>query len=150
MALKKGDQAPDFTLESQDGTQVSLSDFKGKKNVVVYFYPKDDTPGCTKEACTFRDQYQVFRDAGAEVIGISADNKKSHADFASKYNFPFTLLSDSNNKVRQLYGVPATLWIIPGRVTYIIDKEGIIRHIFDSMLNLEAHAQEALKTLKAI
>lgn len=150
MAVKVGDTAPDFTLPSQNGTQVSLSEFRGKKNIVVYFYPKDDTPGCTKEACAFRDRYQVFTDAGAEVIGISGDSEQSHKQFASKYNLPFTLLSDSSNKVRQLYGVPATLWVLPGRVTYVIDKQGIIRHIFDSMLNFDAHVEEALKTLKAI
>jgi len=150
MKIKVGDKAPEFTLPSQDGTQVSLSDFRGKKNVVVYFYPKDDTPGCTKEACAFRDQYQVFTDAGAEVIGISGDTQQSHKQFATKYNLPFTLLCDTNNKVRQSYDVPATLWILPGRVTYVIDKEGIIRHIFDSMLDFEAHVKEALKTLKAI
>ncbi|NEP07173.1 MULTISPECIES: peroxiredoxin [Okeania] len=150
MAVKVGDRAPNFTLPSQDETPVSLSNFHGKKNVVVYFYPKDDTPGCIKEACAFRDKYQVFTDAGAEVIGISGDSQQSHKQFASKYNLPFTLLSDTSNKVRELYGVPATLWILPGRVTYVIDKEGIIRHIFDSMLNFEAHVEEALKTLKAI
>ncbi|MGK7921467.1 MAG: peroxiredoxin [Trichodesmium sp.] len=150
MVVKVGDKAPDFTLPSQDGTPVSLSDFRGQKNVVVYFYPKDDTPGCTKEACAFRDQYQVFTDNGTEVIGISGDSQGSHKQFTTKYNLPFTLLSDSSNKVRQLYGVPATLWILPGRVTYVIDKEGIIRHIFDSMLDFDAHVAEALKTLKAI
>lgn len=150
MAVKVGDLAPDFTLKSQNGSQVSLSDFKGKKNVVVYFYPKDDTPGCTKEACAFRDSHQVFQDAGAEVIGISDDSPQSHQQFASKYNLPFTLLSDSGSKVRKLYEVPATLWILPGRVTYVIDKEGIVRHVFDSMLNFDAHVQEAIKTLEAI
>ncbi len=150
MKIQVGDKAPEFTLPSQDGTQVSLSDFRGKKNVIIYFYPKDDTPGCTKEACAFRDQYQIFTDAGAEVIGISGDSQQSHKQFATKYNLPFTLLCDTNNKVRQLYDVPATLWILPGRVTYVIDKEGIIRHIFDSMLDFEAHVKEALKTLKAI
>lgn len=150
MSVKVGDKAPEFTLPSQNGTQVSLSQFQGQKNVVVYFYPKDDTPGCTKEACAFRDQYQVFTDAGAEVIGISGDSPASHQQFATKYNLPFTLLSDTGNKVRQLYGVPATLWILPGRVTYVIDKQGTIRHIFDSMLNFDAHVEEALKTLKAI
>ncbi|MGD1703066.1 peroxiredoxin [Dapis sp. BLCC M229] len=150
MTIKVGDKAPEFTLPSQDGTKVSLSDFRSKKNVVVYFYPKDDTPGCTKEACAFRDKYQVFTDTDAEVIGISGDSKKSHKQFATKYNLPFTLLCDESNKVRELYDVPATLWILPGRVTYVIDKEGIIRHIFDSMLEFEAHVKEALKALKAI
>ena len=150
MAVKVGDIAPNFTLKSPNGSQVSLSDFKGQKNVVVYFYPKDDTPGCTKEACAFRDSHQVFQDAGAEVIGISDDSPQSHQQFAAKYNLPFTLLSDSGSKVRKLYEVPATLWILPGRVTYVIDKEGIVRHVFDSMLNFDAHVQEAIKTLEAI
>ncbi len=150
MAVKVGDIAPDFTLKSPNGSQVSLSDFKGQKNVVVYFYPKDDTPGCTKEACAFRDSHQVFQDAGAEVIGISDDSPQSHQQFAAKYNLPFTLLSDSGSKVRKLYEVPATLWILPGRVTYVIDKEGIVRHIFDSMLNFDAHVREAIKTLETI
>ncbi|MEG4252387.1 peroxiredoxin [Microcoleus sp. AT3-A2] len=150
MTVKVGDTAPDFTLPSQTGTSVSLKDFKGKKNVIVYFYPKDDTPGCTTQACAFRDSYEVFKDAGAEVIGISDDSQQSHEKFATKYQLPFTLLSDTGNKVRQLYGVPATLWIMPGRVTYVIDKEGVVKHIFDSMLDFKAHVAEALKTLETI
>ncbi len=150
MAVKVGDVAPDFTLPSKTGESVSLSDFRGQKAVVLYFYPKDDTPGCTAEACAFRDSYQVFQDAGAEVIGVSGDSTQSHAQFATKYNLPFTLLSDTGNQVRKLYGVPATLWVLPGRVTYVIDKEGVVRHIFDSMLDFKAHVDEALQTLKAI
>ena len=150
MAVKLGDTAPDFTLTSQTGTSVSLKNFRGKKNVIVYFYPKDDTPGCTAEACAFRDSYEVFKDAGAEVIGISDDSQQSHEKFATKYQLPFTLLSDMGNKVRQLYGVPPTLWIMPGRVTYVIDKQGVVKHIFDSMLDFKAHISEALKTLEAI
>ncbi|CBN58938.1 MULTISPECIES: peroxiredoxin [Kamptonema] len=150
MPVKVGETAPDFTLPSQTGSPVSLKDFRGKKSVVVYFYPKDDTPGCTAEACAFRDSYEVFSDAGAEVIGISEDSQQSHQQFAAKHNLPFTLLSDAGNKVRQLYGVPATLWVLPGRVTYVIDQEGVVQHIFDSMLNFKAHVEEALKTLQAI
>ncbi|MDB9515062.1 peroxiredoxin [Kamptonema animale CS-326] len=150
MPVKVGETAPDFTLPSQTGSPVSLKDFRGKKSVVVYFYPKDDTPGCTAEACAFRDSYEVFSDAGAEVIGISEDSQQSHQQFAIKHNLPFTLLSDAGNKVRQLYGVPATLWVLPGRVTYVIDQQGVVQHIFDSMLNFKAHVEEALKTLQAI
>ncbi|VXD21744.1 Alkyl hydroperoxide reductase/ Thiol specific antioxidant/ Malallergen [Planktothrix serta PCC 8927] len=150
MAVKVGDIAPDFTLTSQTGESVSLKDFQGKKSVVLYFYPKDDTPGCTAEACAFRDSYQVFKDAGAEVIGISSDTAQSHQQFATKYNLPFILLSDTGNKVRQLYGVPATMWVLPGRVTYIIDQDGIVRHLFDSMLEFQRHVEEALTTLKAL
>ncbi|OCR01354.1 peroxiredoxin [Oscillatoriales cyanobacterium USR001] len=150
MPVQIGEPAPDFTLTSQTGAPVSLKNFQGKKSVVLYFYPKDDTPGCTAEACAFRDSYEVFSDAGAEVIGISEDSQQSHQQFAAKYNLPFTLLSDTGNKVRQLYGVPATLWVLPGRVTYVIDQQGIVKHIFDSMLNFKAHVDEALKTLQAI
>ena len=148
--IKIGDRVPDFPLASQSGTTVKLSDFLGKKSVVLYFYPKDDTPGCTAESCAFRDSYEVFSEAGAEVIGISSDSVDSHVRFAAKYNLPFTLLSDQNNQVRKLFGVPATMFILPGRVTYVIDKEGIVRHIFDSMLDFKAHVDEALKTVKSL
>ena len=148
--IKIGDRVPDFSLASQSGATVKLSDFLGKKCVVLYFYPKDDTPGCTAESCAFRDSYEVFSEAGAEVIGISGDSVDSHVRFAAKYNLPFTLLSDENNQVRKLFGVPATMFILPGRVTYVIDQEGIVRHIFDSMLDFKAHVDEALKTVKSL
>jgi peroxiredoxin Q/BCP len=148
-SLKVGDRVPEFSLTSQTGVMVSSSDFIGKKPVVIYFYPKDDTPGCTTESCAFRDSYEVFTDTGAEVIGISADSPESHRQFAAKYNLPFTLLSDTDNKVRKLFGVPSTLFILPGRVTYIVDKEGIIRHVFDSMLDFKAHVTESLKTIQS-
>lgn len=149
-SLKVGDKAPDFALPSADGKIVRLSDFLGKKAVVLFFYPKDDTPGCTIESCTFRDNYQVFQEAGAEVIGISSDSPQSHRQFANKYQLPFPLLSDEDNRVRKLYGVPNTLFFIPGRVTYVIDKDGIIRHIFNSLLDVKAHVQEALKTIQSL
>ena len=148
-AIKVGDRVPNFSLPSQTGTTVNISDLIGKKSLVIYFYPKDDTPGCTAESCAFRDSYEVFTDAGAEVIGISADSPQSHQQFAQKYNLPFTLLSDTDNRVRKLFGVPSTLFVIPGRVTYIIDKEGIVRHIFDSMLDFKAHVTESLNTIKS-
>ncbi len=150
MEVKVGEVAPDFSLTSQTGELVALSDFRGKQAVVLYFYPKDDTPGCTMEACAFRDRYEVFKQAGAEVIGVSGDSSQSHQQFAARYNLPFVLLSDDGNKLRQRYGVPATLWVLPGRVTYVIDKEGIVRHIFDSMLEFNRHVDEALNTLKAV
>jgi peroxiredoxin Q/BCP len=148
-SLTIGDRAPNFTLPSATGEKISLQDFIGQKSIVIYFYPKDDTPGCTKESCAFRDSYEVFKDAGAEVIGISGDSIESHQKFAQKYNLPFILLSDSKNEVRKLFGVPSTLFILPGRVTYVIDKEGIVRHIFDSMLDFNAHVDEAIKTIKS-
>lgn len=148
--LKIGDRAPNFTLSSATGENVSLSDFLGKKAVVIYFYPKDDTPGCTAESCAFRDNYDVFTNAGAEVMGISGDSVASHQQFASKYQLPFILLSDSQNQVRKLFDVPATLFVLPGRVTYVIDKEGIVRHIFNSMLDFKAHVDEAIKTIQTL
>lgn len=148
--LTVGDRAPEFTLSSQTGQPVSLQDFRGKQPVVLYFYPKDDTPGCTAEACAFRDQYEVFQEAGAAVLGVSGDTAESHQRFASKYQLPFTLLSDVNNQVRKLYQVPATLGLLPGRVTYVIDREGGIRHIFNSQFNFMGHITESLAILKTL
>jgi peroxiredoxin Q/BCP len=150
MTLQVGDQAPDFTLPNQNGETIALSSFRGDKTVVLYFYPKDDTPGCTVESCTFRDSYEDFKDMGAEVIGISSDSPESHQKFAQKHNLPFTLVSDNNSSVRKTYGVPSTLGLLPGRVTYVIDKEGIIRHIFNSQFNPKAHVDEAVKVLKSL
>ncbi len=146
--VKVGQRAPDFSLTSQSGETVKLSDFLEKKWVVLYFYPKDDTPGCTAESCAFRDSYEIFKDIGAEVIGISSDSTDSHNRFAGKYNLPFILLSDTDNRVRKLFGVPNTLFLLPGRVTYVIDPLGVVRHIFDSQLNFAAHVEEALKTIE--
>ena len=129
---------------------VSLKDFLGKKPVVLFFYPKDDTPGCTKEVCAFRDNFEEFRKLDSEVIGISSDSVESHSSFAKNHNLPFTLLSDEGSKVRKLYGVPKTFGLFPGRVTYVIDKEGIVRHIFSSQRGAEKHVEEALKALRFI
>lgn len=148
--VKVGDKAPDFTLKSGSGQTVSLSDFKGKKSVVVFFYPKDETSVCTKEACAFRDQFQVFKELGAEVIGVSSDSEASHKGFAEHHKLPYTLLSDEGGKLRKTYGVPSTMGIIPGRVTYVIDKDGIVKHIFNSQTEGEKHVTEAIATLKKI
>ena len=148
MSIQEGDSAPDFLLKNQKGEEVSLKSFKGKKNVVLYFYPKDDTPGCTKEACTFRDQYEVFLKKGAEVIGVSSDSVDSHSKFALKYHLPFSLLADEGGKLRKAYGVQKTMGLLPGRVTYVIDKEGIVRKVFSSQLNATQHVEEALEALK--
>jgi len=132
------------------GDNVKLSEYLGKKNIVLYFYPKDETPGCIKEACTFRDNYEELTALGAEVLGVSGQSVQSHIAFASHYGLPFILLADVDNKVRGLYGVPSTMGILPGRVTYIIDKQGIIRHVFVSQTQAQRHIEEAKKTLKML
>ncbi|MBF2063206.1 MAG: peroxiredoxin [Calothrix sp. C42_A2020_038] len=149
MAIKVGDIAPDFTLPSQTGASISLSSFRGQP-VVLYFYPKDDTPGCTAESCAFRDQYEVFKSAGAEVIGVSGDSPESHQKFAAKYQLPFTLLSDKGDQVRNLYGAKAMFGLFPGRITYVIDGNGKVQYIFDSMFNFKGHVEEALKTIQTL
>ncbi len=146
-----GDVAPDFTLPSQSGEEVSLRTFVGRKRaIVLFFYPKDDTPGCTKEACSFRDGYEQFEKLEAEVIGISSDSVKSHERFVEKHGLPFVLLSDEGGQVRKLYGVPNTLGLFPGRVTYVIDEEGVVRHVFSSQLGVTRHVEQALEALEAI
>jgi peroxiredoxin Q/BCP len=150
MNVNVGDTAPDFTLTSQKGESVTLSQFRGKKNVVLYFYPKDETPGCTREGCTFRDSYELFTDLGAEVVGVSADTVESHKAFAEHHNLPFTLLSDLDNEVRKLYAATSTLGIIPGRVTFVIDKKGVVRHVFSSQLQPEKHIEEARGVLRKL
>jgi thioredoxin-dependent peroxiredoxin len=132
------------------GDNVTLSEYFGKKNIVLYFYPKDETRGCIKEACTFRDNYEQLTSLGAEVLGVSGQSVESHKSFATHYGLPFILLSDKDNKVRELYGVPSTMGIIPGRVTYIIDKKGIVKHIFSSQSQAQQHVEEAKKTLMEI
>jgi peroxiredoxin Q/BCP len=148
--LGPGDPAPDFTLNDQHGKPVRLANFRGKKNVVVYFYPKDDTPGCTRESCAFRDHYAAFSDAGAEVIGISSDSERSHKAFAEKHRLPFTLLADVGGKVRAAFRVPRTAGLLPGRVTYVIDKDGVIRHAFSSQLEAARHVDEAQEVLRRL
>ncbi|MBR7826683.1 peroxiredoxin [Actinospica sp. MGRD01-02] len=145
-----GDKAPDFTLPSASGEPVSLHDRIGENAVVLYFYPKDDTTGCTAEACAFRDSYESFTDLGADVIGVSSDSVERHEAFAGKHRLPFTLLSDAGGKVRKLYGVPSTLVVLPGRVTYVIDRTGTVRHTFNSMMNFGAHVTEALEAVRRL
>ena len=147
--VKVGDLASDFELSDAAGKMVRLGQFRGK-NVVLYFYPKDETPGCTKEAHSFRDNYQLFKKMGAEVIGISADSCQSHQEFAKHHALQFILLSDSEKQVRKLYGVPSTIGLLPGRVTYIIDRNGVVRHIFSSQFRPKKHIEEALSALKAL
>ncbi|MDT0341629.1 peroxiredoxin [Streptomyces litchfieldiae] len=148
--IQVGDKAPDFTLPSQSGAPVRLYHRLGERVVVLYFYPKDETRGCTAQACAFRDSHEVFTDAGAEVIGVSSDSVGKHAAFAARHNLPFTLLSDEKGRVRKEYGVPAVLGIVPGRVTYVIDRQGTVRHVFNSLTNTGQHVNEALDVVRGI
>ena len=149
MSLKIGDKVPSFILKNQHGKNFNIDSLIGKKALVIFFYPKDFTPGCIKEVCSFRDQYEDFTDLGAEVIGISGDGESSHDKFAKKYELPFTLLSDENKKVRNLFGVKGSLMgLLPGRVTYVIDKSGNVQLIFENQYGAEKHIEESLAILK--
>jgi thioredoxin-dependent peroxiredoxin len=146
-----GSHVPQFTLADQNGNLFSISSVVGKKNLVIYFYPKDDSPGCTKEACYFRDEFELFNEAGALIIGISGQSVVSHKKFADKYQLGFTLLSDEGDKVRELFGVPVNfLGMLPGRVTYVIDKSGTVVFIYNSQTQARRHVDEALKILKGL
>lgn len=149
--LKVGSKVPDFTSTDQYGKPFELSSVLGKKNLVIYFYPKDDSPGCTKEACSFRDQFEVFNQADALVIGISGQSAESHLEFAKKHRLNYTLLSDMGNKIRKAWGVPTNLFgLLPGRVTYVIDKTGTVVYLFNSQIQAEKHVDEALRVLKTL
>lgn len=148
--IEKGDRMPEFSLPDQNGLTVDMKDFIGKSNIVLFFYPKDDTPGCTKEACFFRDHYEDFADAGAEVFGISRQSVESHKKFTEKHNLNYSILSDEGNKVRKMFGVPTNLFgLLAGRVTYVADKTGKIIYIFNSQTNVEQHVKKALEVLGA-
>jgi peroxiredoxin Q/BCP len=149
-ALTVGDFAPDFVLKNQHGQVVKFSDFRANQFVVLYFYPKDDTPGCTAEAKCFRDSYEQFLELGALVIGISSDSAEAHMKFAEKNRLPFTLLSDSLGRVRKMFGVPKTLMVLPGRTTFVINKYGEIKHVFSSQMNIQKHISEAVRILKQL
>lgn len=144
-----GSNVPRFELQDQHGELFKLEAVLGKKNLVIYFYPKDDTPGCTKEACSFRDQFEVFADAEAVIIGISAQSVESHFEFAKTHRLNYTLLSDLDNGVRKLFGVqPSFFGLIPGRATYVVNKEGKIVYLFNSQIRVEKHVNEALRILQ--
>ena len=145
--LEKGAKAPDFELPNQHGEKTRLYDLLKKGPVVLYFYPKDETRGCTAEACSFRDNYEDFQDAGAEVVGVSADSENDHAAFAKNHRLPFQLLADPSKKVQRLYNVPKTLFLFPGRVTYVIGMDKKILHGFNSQWNPLQHVEEALEFL---
>jgi thioredoxin-dependent peroxiredoxin len=145
-----GEPAPDFTLPGPGGAPVSLADLLRRGPVVLYFYPKDQTPGCTMEACAFRDAIDAFGSAGAQVVGISRDDETSHARFAAKHKLPFLLLSDTTGETHARYGVTKKLGLIPDRMTFVIDREGIIRHVFQSMIRMRAHVDESLAIVRRL
>jgi thioredoxin-dependent peroxiredoxin len=145
-----GQMAPEFSRESQNGQQVRLADYRDKNVVVLYFYPKDGTSVCTKEACSFRDAYEEFTKLGAVVIGVSADSLESHRAFAAGRALPFLLLSDADGSLRKAYAVPKALGMLPGRVTYVIDRTGIVRHVFSALFSAERHVSEALAVVRAL
>ena len=147
--IQIGNKCPDFQLPDAKGKMIRISDFIGNKKLVIYFYPKDDTPGCTKEACSFRDSYEDFKEFDCEVIGISSDDEQKHATFASRHQLPFILLADKDKVARKLFGVPGNLFgLIPGRVTYIIGIDGIVKGIYNSQTNPLGHIEKALELVK--
>ena len=148
--LATGSKAPEFSLSDDAGEPRKLSEFLAKGPVVVYFYPKDDTPGCTAEACKFRDDYEDFVSAGAEVVGISSDGGSSHRAFKDKHRLPFVLLSDPDAQVARSFGVKKVLGLLPGRATFVLDQQGLVQLSFSSQLNMHAHVNEALETIRRI
>lgn len=148
-AIQIGDNCPTFSLPDSQGKQIQITNYLGQRILVLFFYPKDDTPGCTKEACAFRDAYADFVELGCEVFGISSDAAPAHEAFQLKYNLPYPLLSDTQKKVRQQFGVPSSLFgLIPGRVTYVIDLDGKVAGVFNSQTNPVGHITEALKVVR--
>lgn len=148
--LQPGDKMPDLTLPGAGGRDVRLRDYLGARTLVVYFYPKDETAGCTAEACSFRDAYEDFKAAGAEVIGISGDSTDSHDKFAQHHRLPFVLLSDRGGAARAAFGVKKTLGLLPGRVTFVIDQQGVIQHVFESQIRVGKHVDEALEVVRRL
>jgi peroxiredoxin Q/BCP len=149
-AVGVGDAAPDFTLPELGGGMLSLGDYRGKNPVVLFFYPKDHTSVCTAQACSFRDHFADFCSAGAEVIGVSGDSLSSHEQFARSNRLPFHLVSDADGSLRKLYGVARPLWLVPGRVTYVIDRQGVVRHVYSALFKAERHVLEAIGALAAL
>lgn len=149
--LAEGDSLPDVSATDATGNPVRLrSLLEAGKTLVIYFYPKDDSLGCTAQACSFRDQYEDFVAAGADVVGISADAPESHTRFASKHRLPFRLLSDKSGEAREAFGVRSTFGLIPGRVTFVVDAQGIVRYAFDSQVKIGAHVEQALEMVRKL
>jgi peroxiredoxin Q/BCP len=148
--ISVGDPVPDLSMSTHTGEQVSLASYRGKHPVVVFFYPKDGTAVCTKEACSFRDAYEDFTEAGAVVIGVSSDSAARHQRFAMQHGLPFLLVSDEKGAARRAFGVPKTMGIFPGRVTYVVDRGGIVRHVFSSQFAADHHVEEALEVVRKL
>ncbi len=148
MALKVGDKAPEFEANDESGKKVALSDFRGKSPVVLYFYPKAETPGCTAEAKCFRDNWDSIKPLGATVLGVSSDSEEKQKSFKDHHKLQFTLLSDRDKKIREAYDAKG--FVIPARITFIIDKDGIIRGIHNSQMDPKSHIDFSIKTLKEI
>lgn len=147
--IRVGEKAPEFSATTQDGSAIQLTDYLGQKALVLFFYPKDNSPICTKEACSFRDSYEKFVEAGAEVIGVSSDSAESHKAFAKQHQLSFPLISDHDGSLRKLFGVSSTLGLLPGRSTYVVDKEGIVRLIFSAQFASDRHVQQALRAVES-
>lgn len=145
-----GDHAPNFSATTFDGHQIRLADFLGKRALVLFFYPKDGTPICTQEVCAFRDSYEQFIDAGADVIGVSGDTEESHRRFAQQHKLSFPLISDVDGSLRKAFAVPKTMGLFPGRVTYVIDHEGIIRQRFAAQFASEEHVRQAILSVNSL
>jgi peroxiredoxin Q/BCP len=148
--IQAGDAAPDFTVTASDGRRVSLAEFRGQRAVVLFFYPRDNTAVCTQEACAFRDAYEDFTQAGAVVIGVSSDSDDSHQAFARSHRLPYILVADVKGELRRIFGVPKTMLVLPGRVTYVIDRDGIVRHLFNALFQSKQHVDEALRIVKEL
>ena len=149
--LSAGTRVPSFTLKDQDNVEFRLDDALGKGPLVFFFYPKDESPGCTAEACSFRDANPALAAAGATVVGISRDSVESHKKFQEKHGFPFRLLADVDGKVRDAFQVPkAAFGLVDGRVTYVVDKDGVVRHVFESLLRATKHVDEAIDVVKKL
>ncbi|MBN2862985.1 MAG: peroxiredoxin [Bacteroidales bacterium] len=145
-AVQAGDMIPEFSLPDQNGNMVNITDFIGRKKLVIFFYPRDGSHNCTKEACYFRDLSQTFDEVNAVILGISGQSVSSHKKFAEQYRLDYLILSDEGNHIRKLFGVPSNLFgMLDGRVTYVTDQDGKIAHIFNSQLQPERHVDEALK-----
>jgi len=150
ITINAGDRAPDFTVTAADGQEVSLAEFRGKHAVVIFFYPRDNTSICTQEACAFRDAYEDFVQEGAVVIGVSSDSNERHQSFAAAHRLPYVLVADVDGSLRRMFGVRNSLMILPGRVTFVIDRDGIVRHVFNALWQGRQHMKEALRIVREL